>query len=410
LIANRGEIAVRLIRAAHDMDIRSVAVMSLDDAQALHVQLADAAVSLEETGPGAYLNSAKILAVAKEQQCDAIHPGYGFLSERADFAQACTEAGITFIGPDAAHLKLFGDKAAARQLALACDVPLMPGIDQSVSLAQAQAFFQSQNGAGVMIKAIGGGGGRGMRAVFHLQDLPEAYARCVSEARSAFGVDGVYVERLMVRARHVEIQVLADGETAMSLGDRECSLQKRFQKVIEIAPSPSISAEMRKELTQAALKMARHCHYRSLGTFEFLVDTQSSDLPWVFIEANPRLQVEHTVTEEVTGLDLVQLQIQMAAGMQLADVGLDPEHPPAQNGFSIQLRISAETLLADGQTQSSSGTLSRFDLPSGMGLRIDTHGFTGATPSPYFDTLLAKLIVTTKSGTFAQAANAPPGP
>ena len=404
LIANRGEIAVRLIRAAHDLDIRSVAVLSLDDAQALHGQLADAAVSLEETGPGAYLNSAKILAVAKEQQCDAIHPGYGFLSERADFAQACVEAGITFIGPDASHLKLFGDKAAARQLALACDVPLMPGIDQSVSLAQAQAFFHSQNGAGVMIKAIGGGGGRGMRAVFQLQDLPEAYARCVSEARSAFGVEGVYVERLMVRARHVEIQVLADGETVMSLGDRECSLQKRFQKVIEIAPSPSISAELRKALTQAALKMARHCHYRSLGTFEFLVDTQSNELPWVFIEANPRLQVEHTVTEEVTGLDLVQLQIQVAAGMQLADMGLDPEHPPTQNGYAIQLRICAETLLADGQTQSSSGTLSRFDLPSGMGLRVDTHGFTGATPSPYFDTLLAKLIVINKSGTFAQAA------
>jgi len=404
LIANRGEIAVRLIRAAHDMDIRSVAVLSLDDAQALHGQLADASVSLEETGPGAYLNSAKILAIAKEHQCDAIHPGYGFLSERADFAQACTEAGITFIGPDASHLKLFGDKAAARQLALACDVPLMPGIDQSVSLAQAQAFFQLQNGAGVMIKAIGGGGGRGMRAVFQLQDLPEAYARCVSEARSAFGVEGVYVERLMVRARHVEIQVLADGETAMSLGDRECSLQKRFQKVIEIAPSPSISSELRKALTQAALKMARHCQYRSLGTFEFLVDTQSSDLPWVFIEANPRLQVEHTVTEEVTGLDLVQLQIQIAAGMQLADLGLEPEHSPVQNGYAIQLRICAETLLADGQTQSSSGTLSRFDLPSGMGLRVDTHGFTGATPSPYFDTLLAKLIVINKSGTFDQAA------
>ena len=404
LIANRGEIAVRLIRAAHDMDIESVAVFALDDAQALHCQLAGAAVSLQDSGPGAYLNSAKILAIAKEQNCDAIHPGYGFLSERADFAQACADAGITFIGPAASHLQLFGDKASARQLALACGVPLMPGIDQAVSLAQAQAFFQSQNGAGVMIKAIGGGGGRGMRAVFQLEDLPEAYTRCVSEARAVFGVDGVYVERLMLRARHVEIQVLADGETAMSLGDRECSLQRRFQKVIEIAPSPSISAQMRTALTQAALKMARHCDFRSLGTFEFLVDTQASDLPWVFIEANPRLQVEHTVTEEVTGLDLVQLQIQVAAGMHLADMGLDPEHPPAQKGHSIQLRICAETLLADGQTHPSSGTLSRFDMPSGLGLRVDTHGFTGATPSPHFDSLLAKLIVTHKSGTFAQTA------
>jgi len=251
---------------------------------------------------------------------------------------------------------------------------------------------------------LGGGGGRGMRAVFKREDLPEAYARCVSEARAAFGVDGVYVERLMVRARHIEIQVLADGQTAMSLGDRECSLQRRFQKLIEVAPSPSISPGLRAEITDAALTMARHCQYRSLGTFEFLVDTQASDLPWVFIEANPRLQVEHTVTEEVTGLDLVQLQIQVAAGMRLTELGLDPEQAPPQKGHAIQLRICAETMNADGQTQSSSGTLSRFDMPSGPGLRVDSHGFTGATPSPHYDTLLAKLIVTSKSSSFAHAA------
>lgn len=403
LIANRGEIAVRLIRAAHDMDIESVAVFSPDDAQALHVQLAGSAVGLPDTGPGAYLDGARIVTIAKAQQCDAIHPGYGFLSERADFAMACANAGITFIGPDPAHLQLFGDKASARQLALACGVPVMPGIDQAVSLSEAQAFFAAQNGAGVMIKAIGGGGGRGMRAVFKLDELPAAYARCVSEARAAFGVDGVYVERLMARARHVEIQILADGHSAMSLGDRECSLQRRFQKWMEVAPSPGLSAELRTALTQAALTMARQCQYRNLGTFEFLLDTQPSDIPWVFIEANPRLQVEHTVTEAVTGLDLVQLQIQVASGMRLSDLGLDPEHPPSQKGHAIELRICAETLLANGQTQSSSGTLSRFDMPSGPGLRVDTHGFTGARPSPHFDTLLAKLIVSSYSGTFAQA-------
>ena len=404
LIANRGEIAVRLIRAAHDMDIDSVAIYALDDGQALHVQLAGQAVSLEDTGPSAYLNMAKIIAIAQAQGCDAIHPGYGFLSERADFAQACAAAGLVFIGPDPAHLQLFGDKASARQLALACEVPLMPGLNHAVTLEEVQSFFAAQQGAGVMIKAIGGGGGRGMRAVFKAEDLPEAYARCTSEARAAFGVEGVYVERLMLQARHIEIQVLGDGQAVMSLGERECSVQRRFQKLIEIAPSPSLTPLIREQITQAALRMAAQCQYRSLGTFEFLIDAQASDLPWVFIEANPRLQVEHTVTEEVTGLDLVQLQIQVAAGLHFQDVGLDPAHPPAPQGHAIQLRICAESMNAQGQTQSSSGTLSRFDMPSGPGLRLDTHGFAGATPSPHFDTLLAKLIVTSKSGSFAQAA------
>ena len=404
LIANRGEIAVRLIRAAHDMDIQSVAIFSQDDAQALHVQLAGHAVALAETGPGAYLDMNKVIAIAQAQGCDAIHPGYGFLSERADFAQACAQAGLVFIGPDPAHLQLFGDKASARQLALSCGVPLMPGLNHAVTLQEVQAFFAAQQGAGVMIKAIGGGGGRGMRAVFKAEDLPEAFTRCTSEARAAFGVEGVYVERLMSQARHIEIQVLGDGQSVISLGERECSVQRRFQKWIEIAPSPHLSSPVREQITQAALKMAAQCQYRSLGTFEFLVDTQASDWPWVFIEANPRLQVEHTVTEEVTGLDLVQLQIQVAAGMKFNDLGMDPTRPPAAQGHAIQMRICAESLNAQGQTQSSSGTLSRFDMPSGPGLRLDTHGFAGATPSPHFDTLLAKLIVSAKTGSFAHAA------
>jgi acetyl/propionyl-CoA carboxylase alpha subunit len=404
LIANRGEIAVRLIRAAHDMDIDSVAIYALDDAQALHVKLAGQAISLEETGPGAYLNMTKVIAIAQAQGCDAIHPGYGFLSERADFAQICLAAGLVFIGPDPAHLQLFGDKASARQLALACGVPLMPGLNHAVTLEEVQSFFIAQQGAGVMIKAIGGGGGRGMRAVFNAEDLAEAYARCTSEARAAFGVEGVYVERLMQQARHIEIQVLGDGQAVMNLGERECSVQRRFQKLIEVAPSPSLTPRIREQITQAALKMAAQCHYRSLGTFEFLIDAQDSDLPWVFIEANPRLQVEHTVTEEITGLDLVQLQIQVAAGLHFNDLGLNPAHSPASMGYAIQMRICAESMNAQGQTQSSSGMLSRFDMPSGPGLRLDTHGFAGATPSPHFDTLLAKLIVTSKNGNFAQAA------
>ena len=402
LIANRGEIAVRLIRAVHDMDIESVAIFALDDAHALHVRLASCSVNLQETGPSAYLNMAKVIEIATSESCDAIHPGYGFLSERADFAEACAQAGIAFIGPQPENLKLFGDKSRARELALSCNVPVMPGLNEAASLQEVQTFFELQKGAGVMIKAIGGGGGRGMRAVFKAADLPEAYDRCVSEARAAFGVEGVYVERLMVRARHIEIQVLGDGTDVMSLGDRECTLQRRFQKLIEIAPSPSITPAIRAQITQAALEMAAHCKFRSLGTFEFLVDTQATDLPWVFIEANPRLQVEHTVTEEVTGLDLVQLQIQMASGMCLKDTGLDSQNPPLQKGHAIQLRICAESLNSDGNTVSSSGTITRFDLPSGPGIRVDTHGFTGASPSPHYDTLLAKLIVSSKGASFEQ--------
>jgi acetyl/propionyl-CoA carboxylase alpha subunit len=401
LIANRGEIAVRLIRAAHDMDIECVAIFAEDDAQALHVKLAQRSVGLQASGPGAYLNMARVIAIAKSENCDAIHPGYGFLSERAEFAEASAQAGLVFIGPQPQHLKLFGDKSRARQWARDCNVPVMPGLNEAVSLHQVQAFFDLQKGAGVMIKAIGGGGGRGMRAVFHASDLPEAYARCVSEVR-AFGVEGVYVERLMARARHIEIQVLGDGTDVMSLGDRECTLQRRFQKLIEIAPSPSITPAIRAQITKAALQMASYCKYSSLGTFEFLVDTQATDLSWVFIEANPRLQVEHTVTEEVTGLDLVQLQIQMAAGMHLKDAGLNPQHPPLQKGHAIQLRICTETLNADGQTHPASGTLTRFDMPSGPGIRVDTHGFTGASPSPHYDTLLAKLIVSSKWASFEQ--------
>ncbi|HZF82854.1 MAG TPA: carboxyl transferase domain-containing protein [Burkholderiaceae bacterium] len=405
LIANRGEIAVRLVRALQDAGIASVAVHSRDDAQALHAQLADTAVALDATGPSAYLDIPALIAVAKAQGCDAVHPGYGFLSERADFAQACAEAGLVFIGPTPEQLALFGDKARARALAQQCDVPVMPGSPGAVTLAEAQAFFadQAKDGAGVMVKAIGGGGGRGMRAVLRAEELPEAHARCVSEAKAAFGVDGVYVERLMRHARHIEIQVLGDGSTVASLGERECTLQRRFQKLIEIAPSPSLSATLRDRITQAALRMAQQVGYRGLGTFEFLVDESATALPYVFIEANPRLQVEHTVTEAVTGLDLVQLQLGVAAGRSLAELGIAPNATATQKGFAIQWRINAETLDAQGNARPASGTLARFDLPSGPGVRVDTQGYAGLAPSPHYDTLLAKLIVSSPSAQFADA-------
>jgi acetyl/propionyl-CoA carboxylase alpha subunit len=405
LIANRGEIAVRLVRALRDLGIASVAVHARDDAAALHVQLADTAIALDATGPSAYLDVAALIAVAKAQGCDAVHPGYGFLSERADFAQACADAGLVFIGPTPEQLGLFGDKARARALATQCDVPVMPGSAGAVTLAQAQAFFAEQHaqGAGVMVKAIGGGGGRGMRAVLNAEELPEAHARCMSEAKAAFGIEGVYVERLMRNARHIEVQVLGDGHAVASLGERECTLQRRFQKLVEIAPSPSLPEALRAQVTQAALRMAKTVGYRGLGTFEFLVDAASTTLPFVFIEANPRLQVEHTVTEAVTGLDLVQLQIAVAAGQSLSELGVEPDRTAPQRGFAVQWRINAETLDAQGNARPSSGTLARFDLPAGPGVRVDTHGYAGLAPSPHYDTLLAKLIVHSPSPRFEDA-------
>jgi acetyl/propionyl-CoA carboxylase alpha subunit len=404
LIANRGEIALRLVRAVADLGLRSVAVYAADDARAPHVGSADTAVALGKAGAAAYLDIERLLAIARETGCDAVHPGYGFLSERADFARACAGAGLRFIGATPPQLDLFGDKAAARALAAQHQVPLMPGSSAAVDLEQAQAFFASQRAAdpsaGIMIKAIGGGGGRGMRAVHHADELPQAHARCSSEAR-AFGWPGVYVERLMPRARHIEIQVIGDGHEVMALGERECSLQRRFQKLVEIAPSPSLPAALREQITQAALRMAGAVRYEGLGTFEFLVDAPSRDLPFVFIEANPRLQVEHTVSEAVTGLDLVQLQIRVAAGQSLRELGLDPENPPPVQGFAIQWRINAETLDAQGNARPSPGSLKTFDLPGGPGVRVDTHGQSGATPSPHYDSLLAKLVVQA-GGDFAQ--------
>ena len=405
LIANRGEVALRIARALHDLGIPSVAVYADDDAGAPHVQAANEAVALGATGPAAYLDGARLIALARERGVDAVHPGYGFLSERADFATACADAGMRFIGPTPAQLALFGDKAQARALAARCGVPLMPGTQHEVTLDEAQAFWHAQQaggqGAGIVIKAIGGGGGRGMRAVQSAAELPAAYETCRREAQAAFGVAGVYVERLMVNARHIEVQVLGDGVDVVALGERECTLQRRFQKLVEIAPSPSLPESLRQRIIQDALAMAREVRYEGLGTFEFLVDLASSDLPYVFIECNPRLQVEHTITEEVTGVDLVQAQIALSAGRHLQGLGLDPAQPPRAQGHAIQWRINAETLDAQGQAQPGSGTIARLALPTGPGVRVDTHALAGRAPSPHYDTLLAKLIVSTRGGSFA---------
>jgi acetyl/propionyl-CoA carboxylase alpha subunit len=396
LIANRGEIALRLLRAASDSGIESVTVHAQEDADSLHVKLASRSLPLLGSGPAAYLDIAALVEAARRAGCDAVHPGIGFLSENAAFARACAAAGIVFVGPTPEQLALFGDKTRARELAARCGAALLPATAGAVSLTEAQVFLAGQleaGASGVMVKAVGGGGGRGMRAVRSLGALAEAYARCRSEAGAAFGIDGVYLERLMAKARHVEIQIVGDGMTVANLGDRECTLQRRFQKLVEIAPSPAMSAKTRRALGEAALRMAAAVGYRNLGTFEFLVDESSASLPWVFIEANPRLQVEHTVSEAVTGLDLVQMQLRIASGASLAELGLEPGATVAGRGFAVQWRINAESVDATGQPLASAGCIERFELPSGPGVRCDTHGFAGFVPSPRYDPLLAKLIV-----------------
>ncbi|CAM3679314.1 carboxyl transferase domain-containing protein [Roseateles saccharophilus] len=377
-VANRGEVALRVLRALRELGIASVAVHAADDSASAHVGAADETVALTGSGPAAYLDVGGLVALAKQRGCDAIHPGYGFLSERADFARACAAAGLVFIGATPEQLEGFGDKARARALARQCGVPVLAGSAGAVTLDEARAFL-AEHGS-LMLKAIAGGGGRGMRAVVGADELPGAYERCRSEARAAFGVDGVYAERLMPGARHIEVQLLGDGRQVVALGERDCTLQRRFQKLVEIAPSPALDEALREQLQEAALRLARAVAYQGLGTFEFLVDIARRD--FVFIEANPRLQVEHTITEEVTGLDLVQLQVQVAAGGTLAGLGLAV--PPRPQGFAVQWRVNAEA---------GGGRLDRFDLPAGPGVRVDTHGRPGAVASPHYDSLLAKLVV-----------------
>ena len=391
LVANRGEIAIRITRAVQDLGIRAVAVHSEDDALSLHTQIADEKIQLEGVGAAAYLNMEGIIAAAQGSGCDAIHPGYGFLSEQEAFANLCADAGIKFIGPSAAHLSLFGDKARARAAAIAAGVPVMPGLDRAVTLSEAQEFF-AQHPDGIMIKALAGGGGRGTRAVTDSEQLEALFDRCQSEAEAAFGIADVYVEAFMAKARHVEVQIIGDEHGAVSnLGERECSAQRRNQKLVEIAPAPALDSGLRDRMIDAATTLAKQEGYQSLGTFEFLVNSSATGPEFVFIEANARLQVEHTVTEAVTGFDLVQSQIQVAMGASLASLGLDK--PAIPRGFAVQARVNMETLNADGSVWPGSGTLSAYQPPSGPGVRVDGFGYVGYETSTAFDSLLAKVIV-----------------
>lgn len=404
-IANRGEIAVRILRTAAGRGLQTVALYSDDDAESMHVRLADEAASLSGSGPSAYLDIDRIIAAAKEAGADCLHPGYGFLSESAEFARRCEAAGIVFIGPGPGQLELFGDKVAARQLALDCGIPCL-GDGSTVTVEEAQDWFDALAGdAAMLIKAVSGGGGRGMRVVRRRGDIEEAYARCRSEALAAFGDGRVYVERLLPHARHVEIQVLGDGHGAWThLYERECSIQRRHQKVVEIAPSPSLPDALRRRLCEAALTLASRAGLQSLATVEFLVETAAeADSAYYFIEVNPRIQVEHTVTEELLGIDLVDAQLAVAGGATLASIGLDSASLARPAGYAIQFRVNAERVRRDGTTTPGSGSIEQWNLPAGPGIRVDTGLRSGDTLNSRFDSLLAKLIVHTRADDFGEA-------
>jgi acetyl/propionyl-CoA carboxylase alpha subunit len=394
LIANRGEVSVRVARTVRELGWQSVAVYAADDADSGHVRAADAAVALADSGPAAYLDTGRFAEIAAEQGCALVHPGWGFASEDPHFAEMCAQRGIAFAGPRPDVLKTFADKAAARALAEEVGVPVLPATAGASPLAEIAEFMDGL-GRPIMIKARYGGGGRGMRLVSSVAELPDAYERCRAEARLATGVDAVYAEALIERARHIEVQVIGDatGEV-LALGERDCSVQRRNQKVIEIAPAPGIAEADRAALAEAALALARAVGYDNLGTFEFLLDADSNR--FVFIEANPRLQVEHGVTEMVTGLDLVALQLQIALGMSITELRVARD--PRPRGLALEVRIN----LADDMSAASE--IVAFEPPNGAMIRFDTFVYPGYTPNPRYDRLLAKLIGWDPDGDLSRAA------
>ena len=388
LVANRGEIAVRVIRALHELDIEAVAVYSTADADALHVRLADRAVRIGPPAANAsYLKIPTIIAAATTTGCDAVHPGYGFLSENADFVRACEDHDIVFIGPPADVMEKMGDKAQAKAEMRAAGVPLVPGTEGTATLEQARAAAK-EFGFPVLLKAAAGGGGRGMRLVTDASMLDESYARASAEAEAAFGDGTLYVEKAITPARHVEIQVMCDTHgNVLTCGERECSIQRRHQKLVEESPSAALDPERREAMEAAAELACRYIGYRNAGTFEFLV---GPDGRFSFIELNCRLQVEHPVTELVTQLDLVRMQVHVAAGEALPLVGRAP-----RSGHAIEIRINAED--PSRGFAPSPGRLERFRAPLGPGVRVDTFVEDGAAIPPHYDSLIAKVVVRDES-------------
>ena len=387
LIANRGEIALRVLRACREMGIETVAVYSQPDAEALHVQLADQAVCI---GPAkaaeSYLNQDALLTVAKATGCDALHPGYGFLSENADFADRCTEAGIKFIGPSGDTIRKAGSKSAARDLMKAAGVPVTPGSDGPVSSVQEALEAAQIVGYPVLLKASAGGGGRGIRRCNGPEDLPAAFAEAKAEAQACFGDDEMYLEKLVLCPRHIEFQVLADQfGHVIHLGDRDCSVQRRNQKLIEEAPARCLTPELREKMGEAAVRAARTVGYENAGTVEFLLDADGEH--FYFMEMNTRIQVEHGITELITGVDLVRQQLRIASGLAL-DMTQDDVH---LEGHAIECRINAED--PSKGFQPCPGTVSFLHFPGGAGVRVDSCLYNGCTLSPYYDSMAAKLLV-----------------
>ncbi|OLC12518.1 MAG: hypothetical protein AUH29_16140 [Candidatus Rokubacteria bacterium 13_1_40CM_69_27] len=386
LVANRGEIAVRIIRACREAGIGAVAIFSEADRDALHVQMADEAYPI---GPSpateSYLAAEKIVGVAKAAGADAVHPGYGFLAENAAFAEACAEAGLTFIGPPPAAIRAMGDKTAARRIARELGVPLVPGTLEPVAGDEATRAAARKIGYPVMVKAVLGGGGKGMRLVRREEELAGALRLARGEAQSAFGDASIYLERALAEPRHIEVQVLADGQgCVVHLGERECSIQRRHQKLVEESPSPFVDAALRERLGEAACRIAQAAAYVNAGTVEFLVDAEGN---FYFLEMNTRLQVEHPVTELVTGIDLVREQLRIAGGEPLGYGQPDVRG----RGVAIECRINAEDPFAGWLP--SPGTIRGLRVPSGPWVRDDSGVYEGYTVSRFYDTLLAKLIV-----------------
>jgi acetyl-CoA carboxylase, biotin carboxylase subunit len=387
LVANRGEIAVRVIRSCRALGLETVAVYSEADRGALHTRLADRAVCI---GPAraaeSYLKIPAILAAALGTRCDAVHPGYGFLAENAAFAEGCAEHGLRFIGPSAEAVRLMGDKLRAREIAAEVGVPVVPGSEGALGSLAMTAALAERIGFPLLLKAAAGGGGRGMRVIGSPAELAQGFAGAQAEAQAAFGDGTLYAERFMERVRHIEIQVLADRTGhCLHLGERDCSVQRRHQKILEEAPSPAVTPELRAAMGEAALALARHIGYESAGTVEFILEAGSRH--FYFIEMNTRIQVEHPVTEMLTGLDLVAEQLRIAAGEPLRLTQADVR----MAGHALECRINAEA--PDEGFRPSPGVIREWVAPVGEGVRVDTHIVPGATVPPFYDSLLAKLIV-----------------
>ncbi len=385
LVANRGEIAIRVMKTAKKMGIKTVAVYSTADRNSLHVKFADEAVCIGEPPSNqSYLLGSKIIEVAKELQVDAIHPGYGFLSENADFAEAVEKSNILFIGPKSSSIKIMGDKLAAKKAVKSYNIPMVPGIDKAITDIDLAKSVAKEIGYPILIKASAGGGGKGMRIVEKEGDLKKEMKHAVSEATSAFGNGSVFIEKYVTSPRHIEIQIMADsfGNT-LYLFERECSIQRRHQKVMEEAPSSILTPELRKKMGEAAVKVARSCNYLGAGTVEFLLDDQNN---FYFLEMNTRLQVEHPVTEFITGLDLVEMQIQIARGEKISIRQEDLKI----NGHALELRVYAEDPM--NNFTPSVGNLEVYQLPKGKNIRVD-NGFEEGQDVPiYYDPMLSKLI------------------